>query len=523
MRVNAQRSEDMSHMLTQSSAPSAEGTFTPSRMMAALCTLQLVVWTAVPTLILRSLPTDTIESFLWGREGIVMSYKHPQLPAWTLEALNYLTGTYLLSGFLSSQLAIVTTFAVVFALGYDMMGPQAAIAGVLMLPITGFYSWGTTQFNHDVVQMPFWAIISWLLWRAQQRNHLHWWLILGAVSGLGLYGKFTTGLIIAFGAAWLFVEPQARRLMVTRGPWLAIATLFVVVTPMFVIMMRMDFIQITYAGVSSAWSNSNHGKLYYIGVQLALFAFLPLALWSSGMIGHGARRAPDAKGPLLKDARARRYLVWMGIGPPAILALASLFTGVDENWSKPMYNLVGLLVVAYLGRRLDARGMRRLTIWGLGMPVFAALLFVTIKPTQCYLGGRFSYACLPGDEIAARLQADFRVQTGAPLRIVAGEGLLMMATALYASDRPSMWTELNVAYSPWIDGARIRREGLLLVWEGGGPIRKDWAAWTSGREVGRESFVWAKGRPPIVLSYAVIPPGETDLPPLLDKLDRNTM
>ena len=45
--------------------------------------------------------------------------------------------------------------------------------------------------------MPFWAAICWLLWRAGRGGGPGWWLALGLVSGVGLYAKFSTGLLLA--------------------------------------------------------------------------------------------------------------------------------------------------------------------------------------------------------------------------------------------------------------------------------------------------------------------------------------
>ncbi len=331
--------------------PAASDPIAPWRQVGLLCLLQLVAWTVIPALVNRTPPTDTLESFLWGREWLVLSYKHPQLPSWVLQIVYHLTGSYVWSGFLASQIAVCLAFPFVYLLGRDMMGARAALAGLLLLPVTGYYSWGTRQFNHDVAQIPFWAALSWLLWRAERDNRLGQWIAFGLVAGASLYAKFTTGLILLFALAWMIAEPRARRRLATPGPWIALALSIVVAAPIFVTLVRDHFIQFAYAAVSDSWSVSHHGKFYYVGVQLALFVVFPFALWSSGLIG---RRPSTLEGSsiLLADARARRYLLWMGLGPAALLVLASPFVGVGEAWSKPMYSLVGLVVVAYLGRRL---------------------------------------------------------------------------------------------------------------------------------------------------------------------------
>jgi hypothetical protein len=67
----------------------------PPYAIAVLCVLQVVVWTILPPLVSRSPPLDAVENYLWGREWVMFSYKHPQLPAWLLEASRLLTGSVL--------------------------------------------------------------------------------------------------------------------------------------------------------------------------------------------------------------------------------------------------------------------------------------------------------------------------------------------------------------------------------------------------------------------------------------------
>lgn len=501
----------------------SKGASASGRMVVLLCLVQFVLWTVVPALLNRTPPTDTMESFLWGRQWLLLSYKHPQLPSWLLEITYHLTGSYVWTGFLLSQVAVCVTFVCVYGLGCEIMGDRAALAGLLLLPTTGFFNWGTRQWNHDIAQLPFWAAICWLLWRAARDNRLRDWLLLGLVAGAGLYAKFSTGLIILFGAAWLFVEPQARRRMASRGPWIAMALVTLFALPIFIDMARMKFIQLTYASTSNDWVLIHRGRLYYIGVQLALMIVFPFALRFSGLWKRGAEE-PAGVGPILvEDRRARHYLLWMGLGPALLLMLCSPFTGVGEAWGKPMYNLVGLVAVAYLGARLSDRVMRRLAGWGFGTLLFVVAVYAVFAPTQCYLKGRLSNTCLPGAQIAARLQDEWHREINAPLGVVAGEEGLMMPVAIFASDRPSMFTEFNPAYSPWVTERRLHRQGMLIVWAGSGPPPADWSGWTKGRTAHQASFPWAPGFPPLVVSYILIPPGATGLPALKAVIDPATM
>ena len=479
---------------------------TPALGLMALCALQMFLWTLIPALLNKTPPTDTLEGYMWGREWVPMTYKHPQMPAWLLEITHDLTGSYTWGHFLLSQVFVCATFVLAYLMAREMVDRRAALASVLLLPTLAIFSWGTRQFNHDVAQMPFWVAICWLLWRATRDNRMGWWIALGLVAGISLYAKFSMGLIMLFGALWLFVEPEARKRMRTPGPWVAMAIVAAFSATVIYNVAALHFLPLTYADGRDGWVLSHRGRFYYIGVQLLLLLILPIALYASGL---WRRRAADPAGfdpRLLQDRRARLYLLWMGAGPPLLLAGASVFTGVGEAWSKPMYSLLGLIAIAYLGARLNDGVLRRIAGWSIGMVLFGAATYAIFVPTKCYLAGKLNTACVPGPQIGARLQQIWYDHTHRPLGIVAGDSSLMMTAGVFASDLPSMFTEFNFRYSPWITPARIARQGMLVIWGKGDQPPPASAPWTAGRPVGTAKFPWANGEPPLIAHYVIVPP-----------------
>ncbi|MCM2294286.1 glycosyltransferase family 39 protein [Allorhizobium sp. BGMRC 0089] len=477
----------------------------PSKGLLLFCLFQLLVWTLVPGLVDKTPPDDALEEFLWSRQWMLLTYKHPQFPAWATGVMYHLTGSYIWSGYLLCQLAICITFVMVYLLGRDIMGNRAALAGVMLLPVTGFFSEGTRQFNHDIAQMPFWAAICWLLWRAIREQKTLWWVLLGIVSGCSVYAKFSTGVIMAFGGLWILYDPAARRQLATKGPWIGLGIMVLLSLPLVHGLIRDHFIQLTYATDRDGWVLENRGRLYYIGVQAALLAGLPLALWSSGLLRFKRETTPSSS-VLLDDRSALWYLTWMGLGPALLLCLASLFTGVGEAWGKPMYNLIGLVAIAWLGQRLTDGAMKRVAIWGFSMILATALLHTTVVTVKCELGSHPRRICMPSSAIAARLQDDWHKAVNAPLGIVAGDEFWMRVAGALSSDRPSMFTDFSFSEAPWITPDRLRRQGMLVVWADL-PPPPEALAWIKGYPVQQEHFEWQAGRPPVTVHYVIIPPG----------------
>src|SRR6516225_5359439 len=98
-------------------------------------------------------PLDVVESYMWGREWVIATYKHPALPSWALEATWLITGAIGWPAYLLSQACVAATFLFVYLLGRELMGPSRAAAGTLLLTGVVFYAWPTTEFNHNVAEL----------------------------------------------------------------------------------------------------------------------------------------------------------------------------------------------------------------------------------------------------------------------------------------------------------------------------------------------------------------------------------
>ncbi|RWE81858.1 MAG: glycosyltransferase family 39 protein [Mesorhizobium sp.] len=485
----------------------------PWRLLALLCLTQIACWTVMPALVNVGPPYDVVEGFMWGREWVLLTYKHPQLPCWLLEISHLLTGSFRWPQYMLSQLLISTTFILVYLLARDIMGSTRALAAVLLMPSIYFFGWPTPQFNHDYAQMPFWAGISWLLWRAARDGRPGWWLALGVVSGLGLYAKFSTALLLVFGGIWLLYDSRARNRLATQWPWLGLAVFLGIAAPLAVELFRLDFLPLTYAAHRNEWVLAHRARLYYIGVQLAGLSAVPVVLALSGLL---RRRASPAQEPLqpqpAPERRAIIYLAWMGLGPALLIMIASLFTGTGESWGATMYNLVGVLAIAFLGHRLGATELRRLTVLALLCVVAVSSAYAVTRWTGCNVRGRLQPMCWPAQSISRTAEAIWHEAVPGPLGIVGGEDGVARLAGLEAADQPSIFTALDRRLAPWITDQRLRDQGMLLVWPKGWPLTPQQLAWTDGLSVKTVSFDWSLRAPPLEINFAVIPPGRSSFP-----------
>ena len=491
----------------------------PAALVGLLVAGQIAAWTLAPVLTHYAPPLDVVEGYMWGREWVIATYKHPALPSWALEASRLLTGTVGWPAYVVSQLFVTATFMFAFLLGRDMMDPQRAAAGTLLLTGIAFYAWPTPEFNHNVAEMPFWAGLPWALWRAVERRGIGWWALVGALAAGGLYAKLTTALLLATLAAWILWDARARQSLSTPGPWIGLAVFLALAAPLARWLLTHDVGPLQYAAARSVQASGSllHLLVVLLTVSLNLAGVLAM-LAVAGLIGPRRRLdAVDAGGeppppPPPVAPRALAYLFVLTMGPLALAVVSALLTGSNLRtaWGSSMFNLAGMLAIALTSDRFDATALRRIAVFAgvllVVVPLAYALVIVS-GPSRAGAPLRVSW---PQAEISKRLVAVWARDTGGrPLRIVSGDAWVAGLVGIGARDKPSLLSFGDPAYSPWITPARLERDGMLIVWEARTKrIPERLQALVDARPAREERFSWrrSKERGDLVVGYAIVPP-----------------
>lgn len=176
-----------------------------------------------------------------------------------------------------------------------------------------------------------------------------------------------------------------------------------------------------------------------------------------------------------------------------------------------MYNLVGVTVLAFLGHRLGAIEMRRLAICAFLCIVTMSGAYATLRWTGCNVRGRLDAVCWPAQPISDEAEAVWHAAAPGRLDIVGGDTQLAMLAGLNAYDKPSIFTDLDTRFAPWITRQRLRDHGMLMVWPGHG-VPPQLRTWLGNRPVKTVLFNWSRTAPPVAISFAAIPPGTRYLP-----------
>lgn len=483
----------------------------PNFLIGLLIGAQLTFWTLAPAFTHWAPPLDVVESYMWGREWVVATFKHPSMPGWVLELSYLLTGAYGWPAYLVSQLFIVATFAFVFLLGRDLMGPEKAAAGTLLLTGIAYFAWWTPELKHNIAETPFWAGLPWLLWRAVERRSIVWWALAGAFAGLGMYARLTVALLVATASIWMLVDKRARQSLTTPGPWIGLVLFLLACVPLARWLVDNNFQPLIYASERAARSDSvisfvvtSALNLSGVAVMLLLARLFP---WPGR--SQAAADAVDQAGSE-PYRRALTLLLVFTVAPLAFAITGALVAGggLKAGWGNALFNFVGLIAVFLTSHRFTRHSLKAIAI--------AAFTLVTVTPLGYALAigagprltGLAARVHWPQQEIAERMSARWKRDTGRPLGIVTGDSWIAGLVGLTAEGRPSILNRGDLKLSPWITQRRIEAQGMLVVWDARGSPPLALNETLDGREVKEESFAWprSRGRPPIVIRYAVIPP-----------------
>ncbi|HVY00968.1 MAG TPA: glycosyltransferase family 39 protein [Pseudorhodoplanes sp.] len=438
----------------------------PCNAFGLFAILHLMVWTALPALVYPNLPLDLIEALTYGREWQLGYDKLPPLPWWLVE-IAYRAIGHDFAYYTLAQVTVLAAFALVWATARSIVGPQGALASVLIIDGLHYFNFTAPKFNHDVIQLPFWALAGFSLYRALRGGHILYWCLLGVAIGISLWAKYFVVILIAPLSLFLLLDRDARRSLATPGPWLAAVVAIAVMTPHLVWLVKNDFLPFAYASARAAPSRGfidhvlhpSAFALSQIGFLLpSLLIALPLFVpWS----------------PVSRPAGGRsfdfRFVTMLAFGPmAAILALSAVTgRGTVAMWGYPLWLFLGLWIVLVADRAAAvARLPRIVSTWAIVFLVYAVSFFVHYQVLPDF-DHRYRATSFPGEAMANEISQRYRAIAHSPLVYVISSMWDGGNIGHYAPERPRVLIDGRPARAPWIDLSDLRSKGAAIVWTAG--------------------------------------------------------
>ena len=141
----------------------------PSAAFGGFLVLHAFVWTVLPSLLYKNLPLDVIEAMTYGREWQAGYDKLPPLP-WFLAEIAYRLFGADDALYALSQVAVIVAFAFVWLTARPLIGTIGAFAAVLIIDGMNYFNTSATKFNHNVAELPLWALAGFAVFRRTPRR-----------------------------------------------------------------------------------------------------------------------------------------------------------------------------------------------------------------------------------------------------------------------------------------------------------------------------------------------------------------
>jgi 4-amino-4-deoxy-L-arabinose transferase-like glycosyltransferase len=478
----------------------------PGTAFASFLALHFAVWTVLPALLYANLPLDLIEALVYGREWQLGYDKLPPLPWWLIEAAHRVFAADI-AYYATAQIAVLIAFALVFALARPLVGVVGALAAVLIVDGLHYFQYTAVKFNHDVVQLPFWALAGYAFHAALRRGRLGSWCWLGLAMGGALWAKYFVLVLVVPYALFMLLDRQARRAFAAPGPWLALGVALFVAAPHIVWLFQSDFLPFTYASHRAApvrgwFDHVLHPAAFFVS---QVFFLLPSFLIAAALFW------PSEGKKSVAEPFDRRIVTLLAFGPAlAMLALTALSgRGAVAMWGYPLWLFLGLWLVMAARASIDTVRLTRIVgAWAIVFAIFVVAFignYLVLPP----LDHRYRAVLFPGDRLGATLTARFHDSTGATLRYVIGSMWDGGNLAHYSPDRPRVLIDGLPGRAPWIDLDDLRDKGAILLWTQSDPgeVPAAFAAIAPGAELGAPfDLPMRRGDGTVHVGWAILKP-----------------
>ena len=437
----------------------------PRAGFALFAFVHAALWTALPAALYANLPLDLIEALTYGREWQLGYDKLPPLPWWMIEIAYRLVGLDTVY-YLIAQITVLAAFALVWMLAGRLVGAAGALVAVLIVDGLHYFHFTAAKFNHDVIQLPFWALAGLAYHGALRTGRMRDWCLLGVALGGALWAKYFVVMLALPLGLFLLLDRDARPALKTAGPYVAALIALLIALPHLVWLVENDFLPFRYAETRAA---PVRGLIDHVLHPLAFVAGQILWLLPSGLIALPLVHPRATAAKPATDAFDGRIITLLAFGPAAALVAGSVLSGrgLITMWGYPLWLFLGLWIVVEAGPALAEIRLKRIALaWGLVTALYA-VAFVVQSGVLPFFDHRYRASLFPGDRLGAEIATRFRAATGEPLAYVIGSMWLGGNISRYSAERPRTLIDGKPARAPWIDLADLGRRGAVVIWSDG--------------------------------------------------------
>jgi Dolichyl-phosphate-mannose-protein mannosyltransferase len=408
----------------------------------------------------QDLHFDIGEMFAWSHQVSLSAPTHPPLGAWLVRIWFTVMPRQDWAFYLLAILVATVALWIAWRLAGRYLTPEKRVLGLALLTLLPFYNFHALKFNASSVLTPFWAATTWWFLLSFDTRRPGWAALAGFAAGAAMLGKYWSILLLAGLGLAALMDPRRAAYFRSSAPWVTIAAGAAVLAPHLFFVATHGFTTVGFAFTShvTTLASAVVDSLYFLASVVGYIA-APIVLGALATMPSTA-----AIKDTLAPATPERRMVLVAFAAPLLLAaLAGVAARaqLDPLWSM---SAMTLLPVVLFGSPLVAV-KRAAAVGVLALAIVFPLVMVAASPVIALVIHRQGVPNYASHYrlIAQAVEQAWRAQTNEPLRIVGGNRPVVDGSNFYFTGRPATFVVTEPARTPWVDQARIEREGIAIV------------------------------------------------------------
>ena len=319
-----------------------------NKVFLVFLSLHLIVWTLVPALSNVNLPLDTIEHLAWASNLDWGFNKHPPLVAFVLDFFFQIFGNQDWAYYFLSQIFVISAFFIVWIFSKEFFQNQIySLISIFLLEGIFFYNFTSPEFNVNVCQLPFWALMVYLSWKLYMKKDSNTiiFILLGVTAAIGFLTKYLfayllLSLVMIFAYEFFIIKTRK----IDFKHYLPIEIFFVLLVPHLIWLFQNDFVTIKYAFNRAGlvdYSFLNHLKFPIIFLMKQIGILIPFFVLCYFLIKKIKIRFD------IKDKK-KYFILLINFLPIILMFVTSVVTGskIRTMWMTPFYLFFGVLILS---------------------------------------------------------------------------------------------------------------------------------------------------------------------------------
>jgi len=274
------------------------------------------------------------EAYYWNyAQHPALGYlDHPPMVAWLIWLGTSVFGDSEFGVRIVATFAWLTTAYFIFRLTKNLFGQTAAFLALMLLSVFPFYFLSGILTTPDAPLTAAWAGALYFLERALRAKDARAWLAAGLCVGLGMLSKYTIALLGPATLVYLLLDPQSRRWLLTKWPYLCAVVVVVVFAPVIAWNANHGWASFQFQG-SRRWFQS---ALEFSLPTLVLFMAALLGPIGISLAGHAVSRMVRLPARTFLH-EAGMFVIVFTLAPLSVFVFYSLLHPVKLNWTGPVW------------------------------------------------------------------------------------------------------------------------------------------------------------------------------------------